>query len=78
MQICINQTVIELIQGNIATQTVDALVNEWHSTAVGDGGLDGALRAAGGQNCSPQAAHLARLMLVQRILFQAINSRPVM
>jgi O-acetyl-ADP-ribose deacetylase len=48
MHIRINQTIIELIQGNIARQDVDAIVNEWHSTAVGDGGLDGSIRAAGG------------------------------
>jgi len=41
-------TTYELVQGDIATVAVDALVNAANSTLLGGGGVDGAIHAAGG------------------------------
>ena len=53
-------TRIEVVLGDLTTQSVDAIVNPANSELLGGGGVDGAIRAAGGQVIYDECVELRR------------------
>ena len=48
MQIRVNDCSLELVQGDVTLQEVDAVVNAANSRLAGGGGVDGAIHRQGG------------------------------
>lgn len=60
MKTLIRQTDLELIQGDITKADVDAIVNAANSQLIGGGGVDGAIRRAGGDEIEQACAEIRK------------------
>ena len=60
MKIQIRETNLEMIQGDITQAEVDAIVNAANSDLIGGGGVDGAIRRAGGAEIERACAEIRR------------------
>ncbi len=58
MQVTIASTRLELLQGDITDQVVDAIVNAANSGLAGGGGVDGAIHAKGGPTIMEETRRL--------------------
>ena len=56
----IKETTLELIQGDITKAEVDAIVNAANSELIGGGGVDSAIRRAGGDEIEQACAEIRR------------------
>ena len=73
MQIRVNQTILELIQGDITEQQVDAVVNAANAQLQLGGGVAGAIRRKGGPAIQAECNQQSPIDVGQAVLTTAGN-----
>ncbi len=75
MQVRINKSVLEIVQGDITQQATDAVVNAANSSLMGGGGVDGAIHRAGGpailEECKQIVKKIGRLPTGEAVITTA-------
>ncbi len=75
MKVRINQSVLEIVQGDITQQATDAIVNAANSSLMGGGGVDGAIHRAGGpailEECKQIVKKIGRLPTGEAVITTA-------
>ena len=71
----INQSILEIVQGDITQQATDAVVNAANSSLMGGGGVDGAIHRAGGpailEECKEIVKKIGRLPTGEAVITTA-------
>ena len=77
MQVQINKSVLQIVQGDLTTHDTDAIVNAANSSLMGGGGIDGAIHRAGGSailgDCKQIVANQGQLQTGKAVITTAGN-----
>jgi len=72
-QVCIHDVVLDLVQGDITHESVDAIVNAANEGLCGGGGVDGAIHRAGGPVIMQECRQVGRCPTGQAVVTTAGN-----